>query len=198
MPLKVLGGIVVGLGVVAVAVMVTVGSSAASKVVHPAIAGSVASTAARPVVHSDLTSCTPDQLVPGGTTHAFGAASLGTRSEYVTQSLHNTGAACTFGLPTSVAAAAATGAFTSVPVTNAGQATSFHIAEGATVSVVIGGWWQIPGMQPAGTTPLCHGSIANVTRVTVPLASGDLAIALGVTWPRICTAPASMSITLNV
>jgi len=142
--------------------------------------------------------CVASQFVLGKTTNAPGFGTLGTASNFVTQQLQNVGDRCHFNLPPTVDVATATGPFEPVSAVNAGTRSSFDVAPGASLSMVIGAWWQLP-REPGGTptAPPCGDPIRNVTRVRIPLESGGVEIALGTTWYEVCASPPHVSLTLE-
>jgi hypothetical protein len=119
---------------------------------------------------------------------------------YVTQPLRNTGGDCVLDLPGTIGVASATGPFQSVPVVNAGTATTFTIRSGESVSIVLGAWWWIGGSTENGTplpAPPCTNPIGDVARVEFPLALGSIQIDLGEVWHQVCSSPASVSVSVE-
>lgn len=142
--------------------------------------------------------CVASQFVLGKTTNVPGFGTLGMASNFVTQQLHNVGGRCHFDLPSTVDVATAVGPFEPVSAANAGTRSSFDVASGAPLSMVIGAWWQLP-REPGGTptAPPCGDSIRNVTRLRIPLEAGGIDIALGTTWYEVCASPAHVSLTVG-
>lgn len=139
--------------------------------------------------------CLPSQLALGAPTHAPGFSSFGTQSEYVKQPVQNSGPTCTFPLPTTIEVASATGPFSTVPVLNAGNGTTYQLARGARTTITLGAWWPMP---KTSTAARCDATtVDDVSRVGVPLGTDALHIELGTVLPQACSSPPSMSITVG-
>jgi hypothetical protein len=145
--------------------------------------------------------CSASQFVLGTATYDYGFGTLGSTVVFVTQPLRNAGGNCVLDLPGMIDVAAATGPFHSIPVRNAGTATSWKIKSGQSLSIVIGGYWWV-GVRDGtgrllGSVPPCADPISDVTRVEFPLASGSIQIDLPTIWHEVCSSPASVSLTVT-
>jgi hypothetical protein len=143
--------------------------------------------------------CSAKQLVLGKVTVAPGYGTLGTDSLFVTQPVRNAGGDCVFHVPRTIGVASAAGQLHVVASDNAGTATEFNISSGASVSVLLGAWWWVPG-RLSGTgmsAPPCAGAISDVSRVSIQLGSDSLEVDLGTVWREVCTSPATVSITVR-
>jgi photosystem II stability/assembly factor-like uncharacterized protein len=145
--------------------------------------------------------CSASQFVLGTATYAYGFGALGTTVVFVTQPLRNTGGSCVLDLPGMIGVASATGPFHSVPMLNAGTATSWKIKSGQSFSIVIGASWWIGVRDENGnvvhSAPPCADPINDVTRVEFPVASGSIRIDLPTIWNEVCSSPASVSLTVT-
>jgi len=143
--------------------------------------------------------CSASQFVLGKATVAPGYGTLGTDAVYVTQPIRNTGGDCVLNVPGTIGVASADGQFQMVAASDAGTATAFDVPAGASVSIILGAWWWVPGhLSGTGmTAPPCTGRVSDVSRVSIPFASDSLELDLGTVWREVCTAPATVSITVK-
>jgi hypothetical protein len=145
--------------------------------------------------------CSATQFVLGTASYTGGFGAAGTALVFVTQPLRNAGGNCVLDLPGTIEVAAATGPFHSVPVLNAGTATSWTIKSGQSLSIVIGDSWWV-GVRDGtgrllGSAPPCADPISDVTRVEFPFASGGLQINSPTIWHEVCSSPATVSLTVT-
>lgn len=143
---------------------------------------------------SGSSACTARQFLLGKATHAFGLSTAGTSSEYVFQPARNVGVTCRLNLPGIISVAPAAGGFQRVKVLNGGYGVTSTIPAGRALSFVVGAWWAIPGWPAA---PKCGTTVTNVTAARIPLAAGSIEVALGTTFPVVCSASASMSLYIK-
>jgi hypothetical protein len=142
--------------------------------------------------------CTADQLVLGNVTIAPGYGALGTDAVYVTQSLRNAGEDCVFNVPETIGVSSTGGQFQMVTVQNTAISPAVGIPSGATASIVLGTWWWVSGHASGReSAPPCSDVVEDVSRVSIPQASGTIEVDLGTVWREVCTTPASVSITVT-
>ena len=140
--------------------------------------------------------CSADQFViTAPATHEYGFGPAFMTAVYFRQPLRNTGAPCVLRLPQSVGVAGPDGQIVIVRVVNAGNATSFIVKAGQGLAIMLGAWWPTPTAPNASTW--CGPPVLGVTRASFPLATGVIALDLGLTVPRVCPSPASMSDTIE-
>jgi hypothetical protein len=130
-----------------------------------------------------------------------GYASAGYALLFVGQSIRNAGPDCVLELPATIGVASAAGAFEAVPVQITRTPTSINIISGQTVSMVLGDDWWLGAFTESGETampaPTCEGKIVDVYRVEYPLASGSIEIGLDLPWREVCSAPPSITVTVD-
>jgi hypothetical protein len=75
------------------------------------------------------------------------------------------------------------------------------IHAGQTVSIVLGDSWWTGMTDEAGASvmpaPTCDGKIRDIDRVVYPFASGTIDIGLDISWGEVCTAPPSVTVTVE-
>jgi hypothetical protein len=160
----------------------------------PAASDDPSASASQPVSGP---TCTAKQLVLGNVTIAPGYGALGTDAVFVTQLLRNAGEDCVFTVPETIGVSSTAGQFHMVGIQNTATTTAVGIPSGATASIVLGAWWWVPGRVSGTESPPCSAAVEDVSRVSIPLASGTLEVNLGTVWREVCTTPASLSITVT-
>ena len=144
--------------------------------------------------------CASGQFVLGRATSGYSFSTAGTRAVDVVQPVRNTGRACVLRLPAMVGVASATGPFRPLPVLGGGDAASFDIAAGQSLSLVVRGWWWTGWTSDTGQTPPpppCANPVSEVTRIEFPLASGTIEIDFETAWREVCTEPVSASVSVG-
>lgn len=136
--------------------------------------------------------CSSGQLRLGTSDWGFGYG-LGV-SLFLSQVLRNTGVACKLALPNEIAVAPAVGPYTIVATRRGGQVKSVEIGSGDFAIVVLGATWDSPfeSQRP------CEQSVVDVTRVALPVQTGQLLIDLSRTWKYVCGSPVSTSVSFKV
>lgn len=166
--------------------------------------------------------CSASQFVPETATNGYTFGAAYWRHTYLDQPLRNAGGACVLNVPTMIRVASAIGPFGAVRVNNIGYEVcvnnacqyvsppSYKIRSGQSLTIGFSvSWWigatDANGM-PIDTPPPCPGAVEDVTRVEVPLASGEVTIDLetairipesSVPWHEVCTSRDSISLTIT-
>jgi hypothetical protein len=145
--------------------------------------------------------CSAGQFVLGKPLTFYGYGSAGYALLFVRQSIRNAGADCVLQLPEAIGVASIAGAFQAVPVQITRDPASINVAAGQTVSIVLGDSWWLGIFTEAGETarlaPPCEGRVTDVHRVAYPFASGSIEIGLDVPWHEVCSAPPSVTVTVD-
>lgn len=189
--------------------------------VPAATPGPTDSTSSEPLPSPGGT-CTASQLVPGTATNGYTFGAVGYRHAVLEQPVRNVGGACVLSVPAMIGLASASGPFRAVRVDNIGHEVcangachyvsppSYRIRPGQSLTVGFSvSWWvgaNDASGTPLSTAPPCPGSVTDVTRVEVPLASGAMTIDLeaavripesSVPWPVVCAARDSIPLTIT-
>lgn len=184
--LAAVGAVVVGLGAVA-SLTATNETAAASHAAKPAAL----------VRDARAAGCSArDFILVGKQTDAPSGSALYSEAVYASQRIRNAGASCTFVVPNTIQVRNTRGLRRTIEVEGARAGLSYRIPHGETRKLVIGGSWSTPGPKGWHSAP-CHDPITNVTRVAIPLRTGDLPLKLGTVWHEACTSPASTSIEIT-
>jgi hypothetical protein len=125
--------------------------------------------------------CLPTQLKLGAVHGGPEDSTLYSRDNFVTVPIRDVGQECVFRLPSTIDVASPAGAFLPVPALIDPKRASLRFAAGAQHMLTMGDSWT-----PVGNPTNCHKTTPDVTRVTLPLAGAQLAIALNTTWDAVC------------
>lgn len=156
--------------------------------------------------------CLAGQFDVGTSKSGYTFSTATTRHVVVRQALRNVGAACVLALPKIIGVVGATGLLEALRVPNMGHVvyshgagrsvypTSFKIASGQSVTVVLNAWWWSPlqsGTATGPPPPRCDRPIVDVARAEFPLASGTIEIEWDTVLQEVCRFPVSMNMTIE-
>lgn len=145
--------------------------------------------------------CDASQFAAGKPVTGYGYGALGSTLVFVGISIRNDGPDCELQLPQLVGVASEAAPVIVMPTQIPRKPSLVDIHAGQTVSIVLGDSWWTGMTDEAGAsmmpTPRCDGKVRDINRVVYPFASGTIDIGLDISWREVCTAPPSVTVTVE-